>query len=68
MALLKSLNEFHVPESIIMKDLENIIRQISANNTITFLEEELTLEGTRHTKSLHIAVDCWGMVIVRVLI
>lgn len=35
-------------------------------NTITFNEDELTLEGTGHVKSLHIAVECRGMINSRV--
>lgn len=37
-------------------------------NIITFNEDELTQEGTRHIKSLHITLECWGMIISRVII
>lgn len=43
------------------------MRQIFGTNTI-FIEDELTPEGTEHFKSLHITVECRGMIISRVLI
>lgn len=55
-------------EGIATKDLEQIVRQIVGTNTTTFNEDELTLEGTGHVKSLHIAVECKVMIIFRVLI
>lgn len=67
-ALLKILNESHVPEGTATKDLERIVGQITGMNTISFNEDELTPEGTGHVKSLHIAVECKGMIISRVLI
>lgn len=40
--------------------------QVTSTNMITFTKDELTPEGTG--KSLHIAVECPGMIISRVLI
>lgn len=51
------------PEGIAMKDLEHMIRQIVRTNTITFSKDELVTKGTRHIKSLHIAVECKGVII-----
>lgn len=50
------------------KDFEHIVGQITGMNTITFNEHELTPEGTGHIKSLHITVECKGMIISLVLI
>lgn len=66
-AFLKVLTESHVPKGIATKDIKQIVGQIVETNTITFNENELTLEGTRHVKSLHIAVEGKGMVISRVM-
>lgn len=62
-SLLKSLNKSHVPEGITTKKLEEIVEQIVGTDRITFNEDELTLEGTWHIKSLHITVGCKGMII-----
>lgn len=42
--------------------------QIVGTNTITFHEDEPTPEGIGLVKSLHIAVECKGMIVSRVLI
>lgn len=49
-ALLKVLNKPHVLEAIAMKDLEHIIKHIVETNTISFNEDELSPEGSRHVK------------------
>lgn len=51
-----------------MKDLEYIVGQVTGMNTITINKDELTPEGTGHVKSLHITIECKGMIISRVLI
>lgn len=51
-----------------MKDLEHIVGQIVGTKTITLNEYELTPVGTWHVNSVHIAVECHGMIISRVLI
>lgn len=66
--MLKILNESHVSKGAATKDLENIVGQITRTKTITFKEDEFTPEGTNHAKSLHIADECKGMIISRVLI
>lgn len=60
--------ESHVQQSIVMKDLEHIAGQVIARNTITFTKNKLTTEGPGHIKSLHIAIECLGMIISKVLI
>lgn len=51
-----------------MKDLEKIVGQVTATNTIKFTDDELTAKGTGHTKSLHIAIEFQGIIVARVLI
>lgn len=51
-----------------MKDLIHIVGQMAGTNTITFNVDELTPESTGLVKALHIAVECLGMIISRVLI
>lgn len=57
------LNESYVLEGITKKDLQQIVGQITETNTITFNKDELTPKGTEHIKSLHVAVECRGMII-----
>lgn len=57
----KSLDESHLAERIARKDLE-----IVCTNTITFTEDELTTKENR-AWSLHIVVECRGIIISRVL-
>lgn len=67
-ALLKNLNESYVPERIVRKDLKQIVGQIVGTNMITLNEDELTPEGARQVKPLHIDVECKEIIIYRVLI
>lgn len=39
------MNESHVPQGITTEDLEHVLEQVIATNTITFTKDELTLEG-----------------------
>lgn len=67
-ALLKVLNESYVPNTTNPRELEQIVGQVPATNIITFTEDELIEDGTGHIKSLHITVECKGMIVARVLI
>lgn len=49
-ALLKVLNESHVPKNQ-MQELEQIVGQILATNIITFIEDELIEDGAGHILS-----------------
>lgn len=40
-ALLKVLNEFHVPNNTNSQELESIVEQVLVTNIITFIEDEL---------------------------
>lgn len=50
------------------EDLEHIVGQIASTNTITLAEQELVPKGMGHVKCLHIAIECHGMILSRVLI
>lgn len=67
-SLLKILIEPHVQRGIVMKDLKHIVGQFIARNTITFTKDKLINEGPGHIKSLHIAIECHGIIISKVLI
>ncbi|XP_070039860.1 uncharacterized protein [Nicotiana tomentosiformis] len=47
-ALMKILNEAHVPDKIIVNHLEKNSNKIFEANRITFLDDELPMEGTEH--------------------
>lgn len=67
-ALLKVLNEAHVPTDISVENLQHLVGQVLAANTITFSDEVFNPEGTKHNKALHIQVMCKEMVVAQVLI
>lgn len=65
-ALLKVLNESHVPNTTNPQELEQIVGQVLATNIITFTEDELIEDETGHTKSLHITVEYKSLIFARV--
>ncbi|XP_070004166.1 uncharacterized protein [Nicotiana sylvestris] len=67
-ALMKILNEAHVPDKISVNHLEKIVRKIFEVNRVTFSDEELPAEGTEHNKALYLTVKCEDSVVTRVLI
>ncbi|XP_073219764.1 uncharacterized protein [Cicer arietinum] len=66
--LMKILNEAHVTHDITLDKFGGIINNITTNNHITFIDDELPTEGRRHNKALHISVMCLDHIISRVLI
>ncbi|KAL2340330.1 hypothetical protein Fmac_008270 [Flemingia macrophylla] len=67
-ALLKVLNEAYVPHGISQDKFEGIISHITANDHLTFTEEEIPPEGPNHNKPLHISVKCREYLIAKVLV
>ncbi|XP_070014306.1 uncharacterized protein [Nicotiana sylvestris] len=67
-ALMKILNEAHVPDKIIVNHLEKISNKIFEVNRITFSDDELHVEGTEHNKALYLTVKCEDFVVTRVLV
>jgi len=66
--LMKILNGAHVQRDISLDQFEGIISHITANDYLTFIEEEIPTEGRGHNKVLHISVKCMDHVLARVLI
>jgi len=56
--LKKILSGAHVEQEISLDKFEGIVSHITANNYLTFPEDELPPEGRRHNKALHISVKC----------
>lgn len=67
-ALLKILNETHMPTDISMEKFLHLVGKVVASNTITFTDDELPPEGTGHNKALHMQVMIKDMVVARVLV
>ncbi|KAL2325759.1 hypothetical protein Fmac_024817 [Flemingia macrophylla] len=67
-ALLKVLNEAYVAHSISQDKFEGIISHITANDHLTFTDEEIPPEGVNHNKPLHISVKCKEYLIAKVLV
>ncbi|XP_019245228.1 PREDICTED: uncharacterized protein LOC109225088 [Nicotiana attenuata] len=67
-ALMKILNEAHVPDKITMNHLEKIVKKIFEANRITFSDDELPLMGTEHNRALYLTVKCEDSLVSRVLV
>ncbi|XP_019240597.1 PREDICTED: uncharacterized protein LOC109220593, partial [Nicotiana attenuata] len=67
-ALMKILNEAHVPDKISVNHLEKIANKIFEVNRVTFSDDELPMEGTEHNTALYLTVKCEDSVVTRVLI
>jgi len=63
--LVKVLNE---AQDISVKGFEGIINNITANNYLTFIEEEIPAEGQGHNRALHVSVKCMDHIMAKVLI
>ncbi|XP_070029745.1 uncharacterized protein [Nicotiana sylvestris] len=66
-ALMKILNEAHVPDKISVNHLEKIANKIFEVNRVTFSDDELPMEGTEHNRALYLTVKCEDSVVTRVL-
>ncbi|XP_073221497.1 uncharacterized protein [Cicer arietinum] len=66
--LMKILNEAHVTHDITVDKFGGIINNITANNHLTFTDDELSTEGRGHNKALHISVMCLDHIMSRFLI
>ncbi|XP_070025248.1 uncharacterized protein [Nicotiana sylvestris] len=67
-ALMKILNEAHVPNKITVNHLENIANKIFEVNRVTFSDDELSVEGTEHNRAIYRMVKCENSVVIRVLV
>ncbi|XP_014617084.1 uncharacterized protein [Glycine max] len=66
--LVKVLNEAHVAQDISIEGFGGIVNNITANNYLTFVEEEIAAEGRGHNRALHVSVKCMEHVMSKVLI
>ena len=67
-ALKKVLDQSYVNKDITPERVEGIVGAISARNSITFTENEISPNTSSHPKALHITLKCQGYVIAKVLI
>ena len=67
-ALLKVLKEMHVPIGKIDSSFEGMVSLALATNKVSFLDDELPLEGRDYTLAMHIVVKYEDMIVIRVLI
>jgi len=66
--LFKVLNEAHVAQDISVEGFEGIVNNITANNYLTFANEEIPFEGWGHNRALHVSVKCMDHIMAKVLI
>ena len=66
--LVKVLNEAHVAQDISIEGFEGIVNNITANNYLTFVEEEIPVEGRGHNRALYVSVKCMDHILAKVLI
>ena len=52
--LVKILNEAHVVQVISVEGFGGIVNSITANNYLTFADEEMPVEDRGHNKALHV--------------
>ncbi|XP_070013336.1 uncharacterized protein [Nicotiana sylvestris] len=67
-ALMKILNEAHVPYKISVNHLEKIANKIFEVNRVTFSDDELLVEGTKHNRALYLTVKYEDSMVTRVLV
>ncbi|XP_040937327.1 uncharacterized protein [Gossypium hirsutum] len=67
-ALMKVLNETYVAEDISVNKLDQLVNNISADNFISFSDDEIPPGGMGSTKALHITTRCKGYTLLGVLI
>ncbi|XP_075076597.1 uncharacterized protein LOC142163231 [Nicotiana tabacum] len=65
-ALMKILNEAHVPEKITVNHLEKIVNKIFESNRITFSDDDLPPKGTEHNRALYLIVKYKDSVVTSV--
>ena len=66
--LVKIFNEAHVAQDISLECFRGIINNITANNYLTFANEEIPVEGRGHNRALHVSVKCLDHIVAKVLI
>lgn len=67
-ALIKVLNEAYVIHNISVDKFEGIVGNITANNYLTFTDDEIPVEGAGHNRALYISVKCKQYIMAKVLV
>ncbi|XP_050916439.1 uncharacterized protein LOC127131569 [Lathyrus oleraceus] len=67
-ALIKLLNTSFVPQEISVNQFEHVVASITARNGLGFTNFDLSPEGRKHNKALHISLECTGVTLSRVLV
>jgi len=55
-------------QDISVEGFEGIVNNITANNYLTFTEEEILVEGRGHNRALHVPVKCMDHIVAKVLV
>ena len=58
----------HVPTNFIDSSFKGMVSLVLATSQVSFLDEELPLEGRDHTLAMHIVIKCEDMIVARVFI
>ena len=64
--LVKILNEAHIAQHISMEGFMGTINNITANNYLTFVDEEISVEGQGHNRALHVSIKCLDHIVAKV--
>ncbi|XP_052882760.1 uncharacterized protein LOC108458660 [Gossypium arboreum] len=67
-ALMKVLNETYVADDISVNKLDRLVGNISADNFISFSDDEIPPGGRGSTKALHVTTRCKGNTLPGVLV
>ncbi|XP_017644367.1 uncharacterized protein LOC108485008 [Gossypium arboreum] len=67
-ALMKVLNETYVADDISVNKLDRLVGNLSADNFISFSDDEIPSGGKGSTKTLHITTRCKGYTLPGVLV
>ncbi|XP_060210541.1 uncharacterized protein LOC132637477 [Lycium barbarum] len=67
-ALMKVLDDTHVPAGMISEDIAGLVAHIIGEREMCFSKEELHIEGTSHNKALYITLECRDKAVGRVLV
>jgi len=57
-----------VSQDFSVEGFEGIVINITTNNYLTFVEEEIPVEGRGHKRALHVSVKCIDHIMAKVLI
>lgn len=62
------MNTSFVPQEISVNQFEHVVASITASIGLGFNDFDLSPEGRKHKKALHISLECTGVTLSRVLV